>query len=323
MLALNIGKITYDITIPMDKYPVENSKIILKEKLEASGGSSSNVAALLGKWNVDSYFAGVVGYDELGNNVKKELESHNVHTQFMEVNYEKKTTSTFILANKETTSRTQLMVEPEVYHLKKSDYDVIPDAIYTDGFEYSATLSAFNKFPQSISVLGAGLNYADTKEVIALAKYAKYVIFSLEFACMVTKMKVDPDNGEHLFNLYKELKDLFPNSNNIVTLHNKGVLYSIDGNVRVMPTINVGEVDRTGAGDIFDGAFIYGLLKKYDLEKCIRLANIAAALSTTKYGAKNSIPLLSDVIHEYESKFGPIEPSINATLEMPQAKEQA
>ena len=58
-------------------------------------------------------------------------------------------------------------------------------------------------------------------------------------------MKVDPDNGEHLFNLYKELKDLFPNSNNIVTLHNKGVLYSIDGNVRVMPTINVGEVDRT------------------------------------------------------------------------------
>ncbi len=322
MLALNIGKITYDITIPMDKYPVENSKIILKEKLEASGGSSSNVAALLGKWNADSYFAGVVGYDELGNNVKKELESYNVHTQFMEVNYEKKTTSTFILASKETTSRTQLMVEPEVYHLKKSDYDVRPDAIYTDGFEYSATLSAFNKFPQSLSVLGAGLNYADTKEVIALAKYAKYVIFSLEFACMVTKMKVDPDNGEHLFNLYKELKDLFPKSNNIVTLHNKGVLYSIDGNVRVMPTINVSEVDRTGAGDIFDGAFIYGLLKKYDLEKCIRLANIAAALSTTKYGAKNSIPLLSDVIHEYESKFGPIEPSINATLETPQVKEQ-
>ena len=322
MLALNIGKITYYITIPMDKYPVENSKIILKEKLEASGGSSSNVAALLGKWNADSYFAGVVGYDELGNNVKKELESYNVHTQFMEVNYEKKTTSTFILASKETTSRTQLMVEPEVYHLKKSDYDVRPDAIYTDGFEYSATLSAFNKFPQSLSVLGAGLNYADTKEVIALAKYAKYVIFSLEFACMVTKMKVDPDNGEHLFNLYKELKDLFPNSNNIVTLHNKGVLYSIDGNVRVMPTINVSEVDRTGAGDIFDGAFIYGLLKKYDLEKCIRLANIAAALSTTKYGAKNSIPLLSDVIHEYESKFGPIEPSINATLETPQVKEQ-
>ena len=323
MLALNIGKITYDITIPMDKYPVENSKIILKEKLEASGGSSSNVAALLGKWNADSYFAGVVGYDELGNNVKKELESYNVHTQFMEVNYEKKTTSTFILASKETTSRTQLMVEPEVYHLKKSDYDVMPDVIYTDGFEYSATLSAFNKFPQSLSVLGAGLNYADTKEVIALAKYAKYVIFSLEFACMVTKMKVDPDNGEHLFNLYKELKDLFPNSNNIVTLHTKGVLYSIDGNVRVMPTINVGEVDRTGAGDIFDGAFIYGLLKKYDLEKCIRLANIAAALSTTKYGAKNSIPLLSDVIHEYESKFGPVEPSINTSTEMPQAKEQA
>ena len=68
------------------------------------------------------------------------------------------------------------------------------------------------------------------------------------------------------------------------------------------------EVDRTGAGDVFDGAFVYGLSKGYDLEKCLRLANIAGALSTTKYGAKQSIPLLSDVIRYYEEKFG----SLNA-----------
>ena len=44
MIALNIGKVTYDTTIPMDNFPVENSKNILNEKLEASGGSASNVA---------------------------------------------------------------------------------------------------------------------------------------------------------------------------------------------------------------------------------------------------------------------------------------
>ena len=47
--------------------------------------------------------------------------------------------------------------------------------------------------------------------------------------------------------------------------------------------------------------------KGYGLEVCIRLANIAAALSTTKYGAKASIPILSDVISQYESKFGSLE----------------
>lgn len=309
MTALCIGKATYDTTVPVDKYPVENSKNLIKEKLEASGGSGSNVAYLLGKWNNDSYFAGAVGYDDFGSFIKKDLESVNVHTNFLEVNYDKKTTTSFIIASKETTSRTQLMIEPEVYHLKKYEYDFTPDIIYTDGFEYSATMAALNKFPNAISVLGAGLNYADPKEVLSIAKQVKYIIFSMEFACQITKMRVDMDNPTHLLNLFKELKSKFPNNNIIVTMQNKGAMFEINNEVKVMQTLPVKEVDRTGAGDIFDGAFIHGLGKKYDLEKCIRLANIAAAMSTTKYGAKASIPILSDVITEYENKFGAIDVS--------------
>ena len=90
-------------------------------------------------------------------------------------------------------------------------------------------------------------------------------------------------------------------------MQNKGAMFSINNEIKVMQTMPVTEVDRTGAGDVFDGALIYALGKGYDLEVCIRLANIAAALSTTKYGAKSSIPILSDVISQYESKFGPIE----------------
>ncbi len=309
MTALCIGKATYDTTVPVDKYPAENSKNLIKEKLEASGGSGSNVAYLLGKWNNDSYFAGAVGYDDFGSFIKKDLETVNVHTNFLEVNYDKKTTTSFIIASRETTSRTQLMIEPEVYHLKKYEFDFTPDIIYTDGFEYSATMAALNKFPNAISVLGAGLNYADPKEVLSIAKQVKYVIFSMEFACQITKMRVDMDNPTHLLNLFKELKVKFPNNNVIVTMQNKGAMFEINNEVKVMQTLPVKEVDRTGAGDIFDGAFIHGLGKKYDLEKCIRLANIAAAMSTTKYGAKASIPILSDVITEYESKFGAIDVS--------------
>ncbi len=310
MVALSIGKTTYDITVPLDEYPVENGKYVLQEKLEGSGGCASNVAYLLGKWNFDSYFAGTIGYDDLGTSIKKELESGNVHTNFLEVNYEKKTTTTFILANKQTTSRTQLMIEPEKYHLKKYEFDMSPNVIYSDGYEYSATQAAMNQYPGIITILGAGLNHADEKEIIALIKYAKYVVFSLEFACRVTKMQIDMNNPTTLLNLYMALKEKYPNNIIIVTLHNFGALYSINNEIKVMPTISVKEVDRTGAGDIFDGALAYSLGKGYDLEKSIRLANIAAALSTTKYGAKNSIPLLSDVIHEYEKKFGPVEPAI-------------
>ena len=120
-------------------------------------------------------------------------------------------------------------------------------------------------------------------------------------------MKVNVEDTNSLLTMYKALKDNFINNEVIVTLKSSGVLYAVNDNVQYMPTIQVQEVDRTGAGDVFDGAFTYAISKGYDLEKCMRIANIAAGLSTTKVGAKTSIPILSDVINYYESKFGPID----------------
>lgn len=307
MIALSIGKASYDITIPMDNYPVENTRLTVKEKLEGSGGAALHVAYLLGRWNTETYFAGTVGYDDFANSIKKELESVNVHTSFLETNYERKTTTSFILANKETTSRTQIMIEPEVYHLKKADFDFVPDIIYSDGFEYTASVNAFSKYQNAITVLGAGLNNADPKEVLALVKYAKYVVFSLDLAESVTKLKVDVTNPQSLLNFYRAVKEKFPNCEIIVTLKSAGVLYSVNDNIQYMPTIAVKEVDRTASGDIFDGAFVYALSRGYDMDKCMRIANIAAGLSTTKYGGNQSVPIISDVVSYYESKFGSLE----------------
>ena len=313
MIALSIGKTNFDVTVPVETYPQENTKITVPEKIESSGGGAFNVAYLLGKWNVETYFAGVVGYDDYGTTIKKDLEGLGVHTTFLETNYEKKTATSFIINNKATTSRTQIRIEPEVYHMKKYEYDFMAGVIYSDGYEYSATMAAINKYPNVPVILGAGLNYGDYKEIVALAKFAKYIIFSLEFAESITKMKVNVEDPNSLLNLYKSLKENFINNEVIVTLKSSGVLYAVNDNVQYMPTIQVQEVDRTGAGDVFDGAFTYAISKGYDLEKCMRIANIAAGLSTTKVGAKTSIPILSDVINYYESKFGPID-AVNQNL---------
>ena len=307
MIALSIGKTNFDVTVPVETYPQENTKITVPEKIESSGGGAFNVAYLLGKWNVETYFAGVVGYDDYGTTIKKDLEGLGVHTTFLETNYEKKTATSFIINNKATTSRTQIRIEPEVYHMKKYEYDFMAGVIYSDGYEYSATMAAINKYPNVPVILGAGLNYGDYKEIVALAKFAKYIIFSLEFAESITKMKVNVEDPNSLLTMNKALKNNFINNEVIVTLKSSGVLYAVNDNVQYMPTIQVQEVDRTGAGDVFDGAFTYAISKGYDLEKCMRIANIAAGLSTTKVGAKTSIPILSDVINYYESKFGPID----------------
>lgn len=306
MIALCIGHATYDISVPLNGYPVENEKYRLQEKMESGGGSALNASYLLGKWNNETYFSGVVGYDDFGTFIKKEMEKANVRTPFLETSYDKKTPTSFILINQINHTRTVFNIEPEEFHLKKYEYDINPDVIYMDGYEYGASKTAINKYQNAITILNASVA---SKELMALAREIKYIVGSLEFAEGVSGMKADFNNPVSLLTIYKRLKEHYPKNEIVITLGTQGALYCLNTEVKVMPTINVKEVDRTGAGDIFRGAFAYALGKNYDLEKAVRIANIAAGLSTTKIGGNLSIPMLSEVIKEYEARFGAIEPT--------------
>jgi 2-dehydro-3-deoxygluconokinase len=68
-----------------------------------------------------------------------------------------------------------------------------------------------------------------------------------------------------------------------------------DKRVRIAP-YRVQSVDATGAGDTFDGAFLTRLLEGDDPETAARYANVAAALSTTGYGAVTPIPRKATVM---------------------------
>lgn len=63
-----------------------------------------------------------------------------------------------------------------------------------------------------------------------------------------------------------------------------------------LPGHRVEAVDATGAGDMFDGAFLARLLACDDLESAGRYANVAAALSTMGYGAVTPMPRQAEVL---------------------------
>jgi sugar/nucleoside kinase (ribokinase family) len=61
------------------------------------------------------------------------------------------------------------------------------------------------------------------------------------------------------------------------------------------PAIDVPLVDPTGAGDVFDAAFIVGTLARWQLEDAVRFANLCAGLSVAYHGGSLSAPTLGDV----------------------------
>jgi sulfofructose kinase len=298
MKILCIGHAAYDITMPFDGYPVENTKNRVHGKVEGGGGPAANAAYLLGKWGMDTTFLGVVGDDVFGHLVADELKNVGVNTDYVEFDKQVETTLSFVIVNKNTGSRTTLAHRIDTMKVRNKN-DIKADVILIDGQELEASLNAIENNPNAISIIDAG---RVNDNVIALSKKVKYLVCSKDFAEGFTKIKIDFKNPKSIIDVYTILLNEFKN-NIIITLESKGCLYMIDNHIKLMPSINVTPVDTTGAGDLFHGAFTYCIAKGYDLEKSLKIANVTGALSVTRMGAHNSVYTLEEVMDTYAKNF--------------------
>lgn len=292
-----VGHATYDITLPVETYPIENKKHRISQKIECGGGPACNASYLLGKWNNDVSFVGVVGNDYYGQQIIKELNSIGVNTEYVEKNSSTDTDSSYIVSNSSNGSRTILTTKKKDIASLDNPVD-ITDASYilVDGEHYITSKEVLLRNPRAISVLDAG---RFTKEVVSLGQIVNYVICSKDFAESFSKMKVDYNNPQTLIEIYKVLKSFYKEQTIIITLEDKGSFTCIDGKYQIIPSINVKVVDSTGAGDIFHGAFLYFISQNLELRKAIKLSSITSAISVTKIGSRLSIPTLDEVMETY------------------------
>ena len=321
MKILSMGKIIYDYSLPIDGFPLEGLQYNLKEKVECSGGGACNAAHLLAKWKEDVRLSAAVGGDELGTRIRKGIEEEGINTSNIEIVYEAKTPIEFILINKNTGNKTIFSIVESEPHVKKYELDFVPDIIYLDGYEYTSAISVINRYPQAIVVLDAS---EPVKSTVELLRYSTYIIASQKFAEEYTKVTIDFNNPTTLLDMYKKFATKYPNNNLIVTLKDHGAIYLDKDQIKVMPGLKIDSIkDATGAGDIFRAAFVAGLSRGYDIERNIRIANIAAGLSLSKLGVKDSMPMFSDVATFYESKFGSIDAPADAQVATTQQTIQA
>lgn len=294
---VSIGQSSYEMYIQVEKMPEENEKLRFVNKIGCGGGCASNVAYLLGKWGASSTFAGVVGNDVFGNRIKKELESVGVDTRYIEVSFEKDTNLSLVLVKSKELKRTVINVADEYVKLKKYDFDFTPDLIFVDGHDAYASKQTIDRFPKAVSIIDAD-RY--TKEIEEVCLKTNYIVCSLNFATNAVKMPVDVNNVNSLVSLYSELRRKFEHQTVIVTLGERGAMYAVDDQIKISPALKMNSIDKTGSGDIFSGAFCYGIASKWNLEKSIKFGNIAAGLSTEKIGTRLSVPKLDEVTKIYE-----------------------
>lgn len=294
MKIMCIGQSAYDITLPLDHYPIENKKVRVSGKVECGGGSASNCAYLLSKWGIDTYFAGVIGNDYYGSKIKDEYSGIGINMKYLQVDSSVPTTSSYIISNTSVGSRTILTSRDK--NIKMKPVDVLDefDFLLFDGYEKDFSMEVIKKNPNAIKVLDAG----SLKEAtIELAHVVDYVVCSHDFAEEFSHIKMDYDDINTIKLAYDKLKEEFGN-NIIITLEDRGCFTYTD-DYKIIPSIKVKAVDSTGAGDIFHGAFVYSLAMGFGLEKALMFSNITGALSVEKIGSRLSIPTLKEVEDKY------------------------
>ena len=203
MKVMCVGQSAYDITLPLDHYPIENKKVRVEGKVECGGGSASNCAYLLAKWGLETYFAGVIGNDYYGEQVKKEYAKIGVNTKYLQVSDKFNTTSSYIIANTSIGSRTILTNRSKDIKMEPVEIDDTFDYILFDGYEKDFCMDLIRKNPNAITILDAGSLKEATVE---LAHVVDYVVCSHDFAEEFTKVKIDYNDINTIVLAYNELK---------------------------------------------------------------------------------------------------------------------
>ncbi len=297
---LCIGTSLLEKTCVVNVPITEGVKLKLDNKTETGSGHAGNIAYLLSKWGVETYIASMLGADDAADKIKKEYETVGTKTEFMETSYDKPTGESLVVVNETTKNHSKFEMSSNAV-LKKFSCNFEPDVIVTDGDDFNASVAALDKYPKAKTFLVASTS---NNEVNELARFVKNVIFNKEIAEFITNIKIDYNDSNTLVNVYNKLKQKYGNAEIIVTLGERGCIYAINGQIKIMPPVVVSIVDTNGAGDAFAGGYVYGMARDFGLEKSIAFATIAASFSTTKLTARESFPTLTEVSSYYDSKFG-------------------
>jgi len=278
-----------------ESYKLLNRCKIIKQ---ISGGSSANTVVSLANLNNNVEFIGRVKDDSFGKFFTKDIKESGAGFCANPVESDESSAHSIILItpDAERTMCTYLGASVEfepsdINHnsIQRSKY------LYLEGYLWDSEL-AKKAFIEAAKTAKEN----DTKIILSLSDSFCVDRHRESFLDLI-KCFVDI-----LFCNEEELKSLF-NSDNIeesipqiqylcplsaVTLGSQGSLIITKDKTEEIKPLSFGQViDTTGAGDLYAGGFIHGLLNDFSLINCGRSGSICAGYIITKLGSRSDINL--------------------------------
>jgi ribokinase len=292
MEVTGIGQCSLDYLAVVDTYPAADTKKEILEWQEQGGGPVATALVALSRLGVKCCFHGVVGDDDAGAKIRRSLAAEEVDVSGLLTRGQSSSQLAFIAIEKETGRRTIFWRRPTGRPLR--DEELGPGFLDGSGMllldGLMAEVSLFAAAQARVRSVPVMLDAGRMRPgMIELARLSDYVVGSEEFA---RNLGLETTR-ETLFRQRERLgaKVL------TITLGEKGsVTTTSQGEYFETPAFKVETADTTGAGDVFHGGYIYGILRGWDLAETLTFASALAAIKCTRVGGRAGIPSLDEVM---------------------------
>jgi sugar/nucleoside kinase (ribokinase family) len=283
--VVGLGLNATDTVLVVREFPALGGKERVLSTSQQAGGQVATALVTCQRLGLRTRYIGKVGDDDAGRFQLASLQREGLDLRYLRVARRTGTQFACILVDQRTGERTvfwdrdpRLAVRPR---------ELKPQAITTarllhvDGCDVEASVRAARWARRARLPVVADLDTV-YKRVERLFPYVDYLLASANFLPAVTG---EPDPFKVLAFMAREYKVHAPG----MTLGREGALVYSAGRFYYSPGFVVETVDTTGAGDVFHGAFIYGLLAGWAMERILDFSNAMAGLNCTALGARGGI----------------------------------
>ncbi len=292
MKVIGVGQCSLDYLALVDSYPEADTKKEVLSWDEQGGGPVATALVALARLGVDCAFHGVIGDDPEGKKIRQSLIDEGVGITGLVTRRNAVSQTAFIVIEKDSAKRTIFWRRPSGEALKPeelaNDFLEGADFLLLDGLMKDASFNAAERAKEmKIPVM---LDAGRIREgMIEIAQLCDYVVASEEFA---REMAIKSGAAQDAAEFREAVRKLGPGITTI-TLGKKGSITFTGDEIISVPAYDIEAVDTTGAGDVFHGGYIYGLLQNWDITSTVRFASATSALKCLKIGGRAGIPDLN------------------------------
>ncbi|MGO9377641.1 MAG: PfkB family carbohydrate kinase [Dissulfurispiraceae bacterium] len=290
MKIVGVGQCSLDYLALVDSFPETDTKSEVLFWVEQGGGPVATALVTLARLGAECAFYGVVGDDTEGDKIRQSLIDERVEVGGVVRHSNAGSQKAFIVIEKSSGKRTIFWKRPSGSELEPDelgrDFLIGADFLVLDGLMYKASLHAV-RMANALNVpvmLDAG---SAREGMIDVARLCNYVVASEKFA---KDIGYDGDAVKFASVIRK-----LGFGTTTVTLGEKGSITFRQGEIILVSAYEVEAADTTGAGDVFHGGYVYGILKKWDIRTVVCFASAMAAMKCRMIGGRAGIPALRSV----------------------------